>query len=220
MATSGTWSASFTNADFVDESFERCGIDPASLTTRHLVSARRSITLMLADWMTKGIKQWKIDSESLTLTASDLDITLPAATQDVLDMVLRRDSVDTPMMPLSRSEYLLIPNKTQTGRPDRFFVDKQRDSKILYLWPSPENSTDIILYNRLIWAEDTGTAAQNPDIPHEWWEAFAADLAARLALKWAPDRLKTLAELAAIALATAQMENRERGNVSLGVSYG
>jgi hypothetical protein len=220
MATTGTYTFAPTNADMVDEAYERCGIDPSSLVAKHLISARRSISFLLTHWANRGIRQWKVDRETLTLTASDYDITLPSATQDVLTVVLRRDDVDTELMPMSRTEYLTIPDKTQTGRPDRYFVDKQRDSKTLYIWPSPENSTDEIVYDRLIWAEDTGVATNNPDVPREFFDAFAADLAVRLCIKYSPDRLGMLEQKATEAWVVAMEENRERTDVAIGMRWG
>lgn len=220
MPTTGTYNFAPTNADLVDEAFERCGVDPASLVARHLLSARRSIQLMLVEWANSEVLQWKVDRETLTLTASDYDINLPTATQDVLTVVLRRDGADTQLMPMSRTEYLTIPDKTQTGRPDRYFIDKQRDTKVMYLWPSPENSTDVIVYDRLIWHEDVGGAKDQSDVPREFLEVFASDLAARLALKYATDRLETLEALRDRAWTHAMEENRERTDISLTLRYG
>lgn len=184
MTTSGTYSFAPKNAEIIDEAFERVGVDPASLTARHLQSAMRSINLMFGDWTNDGAKQWQIDQQTLTLTEGDYDITAPTGTADVLMMVLRRSGTDTLMQPLSREDYLALPDKDIEGRPDRYFVDKQQSSVVIYLWQAPENSTDQIIYYRLRRQQDAGKLVNTPDINPLWHEAMAAGLASRLWLKF------------------------------------
>jgi len=186
MATSGTYLWNPDLASIVSESFERCLVDPASLTARHIRSARRSISYMMVEWATKGYAQFKITEITLPLVQGTQSYALPAQVIDIVDMVLRRDGTDTPVEIMSRAEWLNIPDKDTQGRPDRFFADKQRDDVTLYFWTVPENSTDQIIYNALLRYEDADQAAQTADIPYYMREAFASGLAAKLAEKWAP----------------------------------
>ena len=59
MATSGSTNFEPDVADYVEEAFERCGIEVR--TGYDLKTARRSINLMLADWATRGLNQWTIE---------------------------------------------------------------------------------------------------------------------------------------------------------------
>lgn len=221
MPVSGSYSFILTNTELLDEAFQRCLIDPANLTARHYVSARRSISLMLMTWNQMGLHQWTIDNETLALTAGTAVYNLPEATQDILDAVVRRDSNDIPMAPLSRSEYNSIPDKAQEGMPIQWVIDKtQNGTRTVTLWPVPENSTDTIVYNRIVWPQSAGSAQNNPFIPPEWVEAFCADLAWRLAQKFAPALVRDLKALAGEALAYAIQENRERTPMTIQISYG
>ena len=223
MATSGTWIFNPDLAELVDEALERCRIDPAKITHRHILSARRSMRFMLVDWATKDYHNFRIKEESFTVTqgqavytgGTDFDVT-DNNIIDILDGVLTRSGVDTPVILWSRQDYLNIPEKATEGRPDRMFVDKQRDQIVITLWPVPENSTDIIKFNAVRKYEDHDTAADNADIPYYMYDAFAAGLAARLAEKYAPPELEEkLWMKGAQAFKNAQNAVRERGDVRI-----
>ena len=61
-------------------------------------------------------------------------------------------------------EYLNIPTKTTEARPTEFFVDRQ-STPVLYLWPTPENSTDIFLSYRIQRIDDVTASAQDQEVP-------------------------------------------------------
>lgn len=215
MTTSGTYAFEPTVAEFVDEAFERCGIDPAGLTVRHLRSARRSLNIMFAAWNTRGVKLWTVDEQTQTLTASDPSYNAVSATVAILEMFVRRDGVDTPVWPMSRSEYAAIPNKSDEGLPTRFYFDRAQATPTITLWSVPENSTDVIHYFRMRRLQDVGAPSKTLDIPTHWSDALASGLAARLALKFAPDRLRTLEGAAEAAFLLAKEEDRERGDTQM-----
>jgi hypothetical protein len=223
MATSGTYIFNPDLAEMVDEALERCRIDPAKITSRHILSARRSMRFMLADWATKDYHQFRIRQESFTTVQGqatytagvDFDIT-DTNLLDILDAVLTRTGVDTPVIPWTRADYLNIPEKNIEGRPDRMWIDKQRDQMVLTFWPVPENSTDVITFNAVRKYEDSDTASDNADIPYYMYDAFAYGLAFRLAEKYADPSLEAaLYGKAQNAFADAQNAVRERGDVRI-----
>ena len=223
MTTSGTYLFNPDLAELVDEAMERARIDPAHVTARHILSARRSMRFILANWATKDYHNFRIVNESFTVVESqgvytagtDFDIT-DTNLIDILDMTLTRSGVDTPVTFCSRQDYLNIPEKTTEGRSDRCFVDKQRDGLVFTFWPVPENSTDIITFNGVRKFEDSDTAADTADIPYYMYDAFAYAIAFRLAEKYAPPELEsTLYQKAEIAFRDAQNAVRERGDVRI-----
>src|SRR5579863_1475584 len=134
-------------ASVFSESYERAGISAKTLGNDHFESAFRSIALLLnSEWLTIGIRTYQFLMLNFTTTVNEPQIVLPVGVLTVSDAVLRRDSRDTPINPMARSEYLEIPDKTQQGRPDRYLVDKQYNQVVMTVWRSPENSTDQILY--------------------------------------------------------------------------
>lgn len=217
MATSGTMARVFEIAECIDEAFERCLIDPSTTNLRHLVSARRSIDLMFTDWANQDINQWRIERAEETLAVAKSQFSLPAGGIDITNAVLRRDNNDIPMYAISRQEYLDLVHKGFQGRPDRYFVDRERDTPTVFIWVTGENATDIMIYDYIRRFEDAGAPSNTPDIPWRWAEAFCAGLAAKLAVKFAPERKADLRDDAAAALELARQEDRERAPLTMKV---
>jgi len=225
MATSGTYIFNPDLAELVDEALERARIDPANITARHILSARRSMRFMLTDWATKDYHDFRIRTDTLTLVqgqatyvaGTDFDLDVGGVNiVDIIDVVLRRDGVDTPVVFMSRDEYLNIPEKTIEGRPDRVFIDKQRDGIEMTLWTVPENSTDELIFSAVRKFEDSITASDTADIHDYMYDAFAYGLAFRLAEKFAPPELEqALYGKAQISFNDAQNAVRERGDVRI-----
>ena len=150
MTTSGSSDFTPDVAEFIEEAFERCGLELR--TSYDAVTARRSLNLLFADWANRGLNQWTVTNSTTTLTVGDQFLDLSATTIDVLDVVLRRtensETTDIQMSQIGRSEYWNIPNKDTQARPTQFFLDKQLTPR-LYIWPASENSTDQLIINRL-----------------------------------------------------------------------
>ena len=230
MTTSGTYVFAPEVAEFCEEAFERCGLDPASLTTRHLRSARRSLNLMFSEWSNKGVSLWAVDQQTLTVTQGLETYETPVGTIAVLDVAVRSGGIDVPIYPMARDEYLAIPNKTTEGIISRWYFNRISNdatttptvtlgTPTLTFWNSPQNSTDQIIYYRLRQLQDVGGAAKTLDIPARWTEAVASGLAAKLAVKYAADRIGPLKGEANSQFAAAKQEDRERTPSNLRVKY-
>lgn len=228
MAILGTYSYFAPDiAEVLDEAFERCGIAPAAVGNDHIDSAMRSLRLQLnSEWATYGMTQWAILQATQVLTAGDADFDLPTGGIDVMSAVLRRNSADTPMVRMSRTEFLELPNKSDEGRPDRFLVERFYDKATVTLWRVPENSTDEIVYYYFRQLSKPGDTLQYTlQLPPSVLEAFVAGMAARLAQKHAPDRWPALLgyyrgpdpnKIGGV-LKYALDENRERADLRLSV---
>mgnify|MGYP003666431887 FL=1 len=113
------------------------------------------------------------------------------STIDILASVIRRDSTDYNIQRTSRGEYIGTPNKTTEGRPSQFFIDKQITPKIT-LWPTPDKSTDVLLFDRLVRMDDADGYIDTLQMPFRFYPALAAGLAYYLSMKKAPDRVSLL----------------------------
>ena len=162
MATSGSTDFELDVADYIEEAFERCGLEVR--TGYDLKSANRSLNLLLADWANRGLNQWTIKQRTLTLTSGTGNYDLGTDVIDILPVVVRRDGTDFQLERLSRDEYLAIPTKTTEGRPNQFFLDRQLTPK-LKLWPVPENSTDVIHFDALTRIQDADDFTNTLDMP-------------------------------------------------------
>ena len=196
MALSGSTNFEPNVAEFVEEAFERCGLELR--TGYDLKTARRSINLMLAEWANRGLNQWTIEQATQTVTEGTTDYSLNSNIIDILDVVLRRTvnqtQTDISMNRVSRSEYINIPNKTTKARPSQFFLDKL-STPTLKIWPAPENSTDILVFNKIVRMDDADKGTNTMDMPFRFFPCFAAGLAYYISLKRAPERTAQLKAL-------------------------
>jgi hypothetical protein len=71
MATSSSTDFDLDVADYIEEAFERCGLEVR--TGYDLKTAKRSLNLLLAEWANRGLNQWTIEQTSIT-TASGIRV--------------------------------------------------------------------------------------------------------------------------------------------------
>jgi hypothetical protein len=88
MTTSSSTNFEPNVTEFIEEAYERCGLELR--TGYDLVSAKRSINLMLAEWANRGLNQWTIEEATQTVTKDTLNYTLDSNVIDILDCSLRR----------------------------------------------------------------------------------------------------------------------------------
>ena len=209
MAVSGSKDFELDVADYIEEAFERCGLE--ARTGYDLKTAKRSLNLLFADWANRGLNQWTIKQRTFTVASGDGEISLDADVIDVLSLVVRRDGTDYSLSRVSRDEYLSIPTKTTTGRPTQFFLDRQITPN-LKLWPLPDNSTDVIIYDALTRMDDADTYINTVDMPFRFYPCLAAGLAYYIAMKRAPERLQILKPIYDEEITRAMDEDRDRAS--------
>ena len=216
MATSGSTDFELNVADYIEEAFERCGLEVR--TGYDLKTARRSLNLMLAVWANRGLNQWTIEQRQFTVTQADSDVSLGADVIDILSVVVRRSGTDYSLDRVSRDEFLNIPSKTTQGRPTQFFLDRQITPN-LKIWPAPENSTDIIIYDALTRIQDADAPVNTMEIPFRFYPCLAAGLAYYIAMKRAPQRLQLLKAVYEEEFERAMTEDRDRASFNVVPQY-
>tara|TARA_R100001244_G_scaffold20186_1_gene20867 strand:- start:1166 stop:1921 length:756 start_codon:yes stop_codon:yes gene_type:complete len=157
-------------------------------------------------------------SAATTTVSAVVDLSTVQKTIDILSVVITRDSTDYGLTRLSRSEYLNIPNKAQTGRPSQFFLDRQI-SPTLKLWPVPENNTDIVKFDRLVRMDDADDYTNTLEIPFRFYPCLAAGLAYYLAMKRAPQRIELLKAIYEEEFNRAMEEDRDRASLRISPSF-
>jgi len=292
MAVSGSKDFEPDVADYVEEAFERCGLE--FRTGYDAVTARRSLNFLFADWANRGLNRWTMDqvsqpvvsglaeypvgtitatvgastnlvlgntitgqtsaatavvltkpssttittsipngsftagetlsstdsggSATTTTIAADLSVEDVRATIDILSAVIRRSNTDISIARVSRDTFLNIPNKTTTGRPTQYYVDRQI-TPVLKIWPTPENSTDIFIYDRLVRIDDADNSVNTVEVPFRFYPCLAAGLAYYIALKRSPDRVQLLKGLYEEEFIRAADEDRDKVSINLVPSY-
>ena len=218
MATSSSTNFELDVAEYIEEAFERCGLE--AKTGYDLQTARRSMNIMLAEWANRGLNQWTIEQRTQALTINDSEYSLATDVIDILSLVVRRSGTDFSMTRISRDAFLNLPNKTSTGRPTQYFLDRQITPN-LKLFPTPENSTDVIIYDALTRMQDADAVTNTMEIPFRFYPCLTAGLAYYIAMKRAPDRIQLLKTVYEEEFERAMAEDRDRSafNVSPKLDY-
>lgn len=216
MTVSGSTDFELDVAEYIEEAFERCGLEVR--TGYDLKTAKRSLNLMLAEWANRGLNQWTIKQRTVSLVQADGEYDLNADVIDILSVVVRRDSTDYALDRLSRDSFISIPNKTTQGRPAQFFLDRQITPN-LKIWPVPENSTDVIYYDALTRMDDADTQVNTLDMPFRFYPCLAAGLAYYISIKRAPQRIQLLKAVYEEEFERAFSEDRDRSSFNVVPQY-
>ncbi len=216
MATSGSKDFELDVAEYVEEAFERCGLEVR--TGYDLKTAKRSLNLLLADWANRGLNQWTIKQRTVTLVVGDGNYDLGSDVIDVLSVICRRSGTDYSMERLSRDGYLNIPNKTSQGRPNQFFLDRQVTPN-LKIWPVPDDASDVVIYEALTRVDDADDFTNTMDMPFRFYPCLAAGLAYYIALKRAPNRVQMLKAVYEEEFERAATEDRDRSSFNVVPRY-
>ena len=216
MAISGSKDFELDVADYVEEAFERCGLELR--TGYDLKSATRSLNLMLAEWANRGLNQWTVDEKTVAMvkdtTTYNIDSSNATAPIDVLDIYVRETvnsvTTDVPLNRMSRAEYSNLATKSTTGKPNQVFVNKQTTPTIT-VWPAPDQSSKYTVYmNVLTRMDDADVGANTLDVPFRFYPCLAAGLAYYMSLKKAPEKTGMLKQLYEEEFDRAKAQDEDR----------
>ena len=205
--TSGTatFEKGFSISDIVEEAYERLGIQGVS--GYQLKSARRSLNILFQEWANRGLHYWEVANNNITLVADQAEYTMFRSTadgtssttavygvDDVLEASYRNSNVDTPLTKINRSQYQALSNKTSTGTPSQYFVQRFIDkiTITLYLTPGSSEAGKFLNYYYVKRIQDAGDYTNDADVPYRFVPCMTAGLAYYLAIKNAPDRVQML----------------------------
>lgn len=219
MTTSSSTNFELDVAEYIEEAFERCGLEVRN--GYDLKTAKRSMNLMFAEWANRGLNQWTIEQRTQVVTQGTSAYSLGTDVIDVLSMVVRQGSgtsqADINMSRISRDAFLSIPNKNTQARPTQFFIDRQITPEI-NIWPSPNNSTDTLVFDVLTRLDDADKTTNTVFVPFRFFPCLAAGLAYYLAIKKAPDKVTMLKSFYEEEFARALAEDRDRASFNIAPS--
>ena len=206
--TSGTttFEKGFSISDIIEESYERIGIQGVS--GYQLKGARRSLNIMFQEWANRGLHYWEVGNNSITLVSGQSVYTIYRSTadgtsdataiygvDDILEASYRNaSSVDTPLTKINRSSYQALANKTSTGTPSQYFVQRFIDkiTVTLYLTPGSTEAGNFLNFYYVKRIQDAGAYTNDVDVPYRFIPCMIAGLAYYLAIKFAPERVQML----------------------------
>jgi hypothetical protein len=202
MATSGTttFETTFSIDDIITEAYERLG--RFDYSGNDLRSARRSLNIMFQEWANRGLHYWEVANNDITLVNGQSvytmfrstddgtsDATAVYGVDDVLEAVYRNSSsVDFPLTKINRSAYQGLSNKTQTGTPTQYYVQRFIDKVTitLYLTPGSSEAGNKLNYYYVKRIQDAGNYTNEADVPYRFVPCMCAGLAYYLSQKINP----------------------------------
>ena len=218
MTVSGTKTFELDVAEYIEEAFERCGIEIRTGYDQR--TARRSLNLLLAEWANRGLNQWTIDRATITLSAGTTTYPLGETTIDILSAAIRMDQnignqnqTDLTIDRISRDQYLNIPNKLTQARPVQFVVERYIAPQVT-VWPAPDQTYYLII-DKLVRMDDAGSGVNTLQIPFRFYPCLAAGLAYYISLKKAPERAQMLKLVYDEEFERAAQEDRDRAPLQL-----
>ena len=207
MATSGTttFESGFYIDDIITEAYERVG--RFDYSGNDIKTARRSLNIMFQEWANRGLHYWEIANNDITLvngqsvytmfrSTSDgtSDATAVYGVDDVLEASYRASNVDTPLTKINRSEYQAFSNKTSTGVPSQYFVQRfiDRVTITLYLTPGSTEAGNFLNYYYVSRIQDAGAYSNEADVPYRFVPCMVAGLAYYLSQKFNPQLVQQM----------------------------
>lgn len=193
-STSGTWNfGTLSNAGVVIEAFERCEWALPELERHHFISARQSINLELLAWSNAGTNLWKIINGTINLTYGTPTYTLPTNLVTLTDVWYTTVNgngagynLDRILVPITREQYAMLPNKYQPGTPTQFWFEFLATPQITIYQPSQFTAPAYVInWFGLQQIEDSNIGGgQSPDVVPRALDALCAKLAMRLFQKF------------------------------------
>ena len=205
--TSGTttFDKTFAIDEIIEESYDRLGM--FTLNGGHIKTARRSLNIMFQEWANRGLHYWEIANNNITLVNGQAvytmfrstddgtsDATAVYGVDDILEAVYRNNNVDTPLTKINRSTYQGLSNKTATGTPSQYYVQRFIDKVTitLYLTPGASEAGKFLNYYYVKRIQDAGVYTNATDVPYRFVPCMVSGLAFYLWQKYQPQRCQEM----------------------------
>ena len=205
--TSGTatFDKTFAIDEIIEEAYERIGMQGVS--GNQLKMARRSLNIMFQEWANRGLHYWEVANNNITLVADQATYTMFRSTgdgtssttavygvDDVLEVAYRNSNVDSPLTKINRSQYQALSNKTSTGQPTQYFVQRliDRVTITLYLTPGSSEAGKFINYYYVKRIQDVGDYTNAADVPYRFVPCTVSGLAFYMAQKFKPQMVQQM----------------------------
>ena len=195
----------FSIDEIIEDAYERIGMQGVS--GNQLRTARRSLNIMFQEWANRGLHYWEVANNNITLVADQATYTMFRSTgdgtsdatavygvDDVLEASFRNSNVDTPLTKINRSSYQALSNKTSTGQPTQYFVQRFIDKVTitLYLTPGSDQAGKFINYYYVKRIQDVGDYTNATDVPYRFVPCMVSGLAYYLSQKFNPQLVQQM----------------------------
>lgn len=197
VGATDTWSES--RDEIISDALANVGaIGPGETATgRTRDFAARALNRIVKALDAEGQFLWRMSRLTFTTTAATASYALSARAFDIdapMSYVPAAGTGRVSMLPMTRDEYMALTDRTVSGTPGRYFIEKTLTGagRILctaILWPVPDTTSDTIEYAAALRAEDYVTGADTSPFPSSWVRALVYALSAELAPGYAQPAL-------------------------------
>ena len=189
--TSGTttFDKTFAIDDIITEAYDRLGI--FTLNGGHIKTARRSLNIMFQEWGNRGLHYWEVGNNSITLVSGQAEYTMFRSTSDGTSDATAIYGVDDILEAVyRRSTYQGLSNKTATGTPSQYFVQRFIDKVTitLYLTPGSTEAGKSLNFYYVKRIQDVGKFTNATDVVYRFVPCMVSGLSFYLSQKYQPQR--------------------------------
>ena len=199
MTSSGTYNWGLSNAEAVFAAFERVQIRMPELRQEHMATARRELNDLFVELSNRQVNLWKVQLNTVSLTAGIGTYTLPSNVVMVLDAYRSvnygaTNQTDIYTTPISRTEYATYAAKTTPGPPIVYWFDRTITPTVtFYPYPDPGGPYTWAYYAAIQIQDANLPGGETPDLPYRWLGVLVAGLALRLARCYPPSGIDPIA---------------------------
>lgn len=107
------------------------------------------------------------------------------------------EGLDTPLLFISRSEYMALSDKSSSGTITQMYYDPQLTNGVLYVWPTCSDVQDTLKLTIKVPISDFDSGSDTGEFPAEWLPAVVSNLAVWIGMELGIDihpKLDALAE--------------------------
>jgi hypothetical protein len=221
MGLSGSRDFIQTRDDIIKSALRKLGVlaQGDTPTTAQVTEGATALNMMVQSWQARGLHLWTVTAATQILTHEAATYTYTDTTVlAVQNPFIRRSSYDYPVDIITQEEYDAISYKTQKGLPNRVLFKRSMSNYTLTLYYTPDNSTDVLHYEKITKLQDFDASTDNPDFPTEWSDALSYGLAYRLAPEYGiplNERNTLRAEAESFWKIAFEGTSRESGNMMI-----
>jgi len=177
----------FDFADVLDEAIALSGGE--STTADDVLSARRSLHLLLIEWNNRSFNTWRVKHETFSVGRGG-QVLLPTRIDDVIQVSSNNPETQVDflgsqanMKRISATEYANL-TVLPKGRPSMYYLERSEPPR-LYVYPIGREDVRETLEVWYVQRPDEFDRLSNidPDLPQRWLNAMVSGVAVRMAKK-------------------------------------
>ena len=157
-----------------------------------------------------GVTRGVNGTTAATHSSGDAITNFVNGASDILEASFRNSSnVDSPLSKINRSAYQALSNKSATGQPSQYFVQRfiDRVTIQLYLTPGSSENNQVINFNFEKRIQDAGVYTNATNVPYRFVPCMVAGLTYYLSMKYKKDETQALKLIYEDELARALAED-------------